>query len=225
LEDASGAESEAEMSDSEPTRLFLVTPAQADAATLMPRLREALAAGSVAAVLIADGPSDALEGLAKALVPVIQQAGAAALVGGDTRIAGHAKADGVQMDGPIEDLRFAVESFRPARIVGAGNLASRHAAMEAGEIGPDYLFFGQPHGDTHDDPHPKALDLAEWWSELMQIPAVVMAGRSLDSVAAAAATGAAFVALNEAVWSHAGGAGAAVRQAQTALERAGRRAA
>ena len=77
--------------------------------------------------------------------------------------------------------------------------------MEAGEIGVDYVFFGRPHGDTHDAPHPKALDLAEWWSELMEIPAVVMAGRSLDSVAEAAATGAAFVALHEAVWSHPAG--------------------
>ena len=78
-------------------------------------------------------------------------------------------------------------------------------------LGVDYVFFGRPHGDTHDSPHPKALDLAEWWSELMQIPAVMMAGRSLDSVREAAATGAAFVALHDAVWSHASGPGEAVR--------------
>jgi thiamine-phosphate pyrophosphorylase len=118
-----------------------------------------------------------------------------------------------------------VESFRTKRIVGAGNLVSRHAAMEAGELEPDYLFFGRPHGDTHDRPHPKALDLAEWWSDLMQLPAVVMAGRSLDGVAEAAATGAAFVALHDAVWLHAGGPGEAVRLAEAALGRSGRRAA
>ena len=136
------------------------------------------------------------------------------------------KADGVHIEGGIEDLRLAVESFRPKRIVGAGNLHSRHAAMEAGELDVDYLFFGRPHGDTHDAPHPKALDLAEWWSELMQIPAVIMAGRSLESVAEAAATGAAFVALHDAVWSHAGGPGEAVRLARRqCLRDAGRRAA
>ena len=43
----------------------------------------------------------------------------------------------------------------PKRIVGAGNLTSRHAAMQAGELEPDYLFFGRPHGDTHDAPHPE----------------------------------------------------------------------
>ena len=36
----------------------------------------------------------------------------------------------------------------------------------------------------------------------VDIPAVMMAGRALEPVAEAAATGAAFVALHDAVWSH-----------------------
>jgi thiamine-phosphate pyrophosphorylase len=207
---------------SEVTRLFLVTPPLIDAAAFPLRLGEALAGGDVAVVLIA---SHADEAVINSLVPVIQNAGAAALVTNDTRLAGHVKADGVHIEGRSEDLRLAVESFRPKRIVGAGNLHSRHDAMEAGELDVDYLFFGRPHGDTHDDAHPKALDLAEWWSELMQIPAVIMGGRSLDSVAEATATGAAFVALHDAVWSHPAGPREAVRLAQAMLGDAGRRAA
>ncbi len=209
----------------ETTRLFLVTPLVADATAFLPRLREALAAGDVAAVLIASAPEGRMEALAAALVPVIQGAGAAALVADDTRIAGHVKADGVQIGTGLADLRLAVESFRPKRIVGAGSLSSRHAAMEAGEAGADYLFFGRPHGDTHDAPHPQALDLAEWWSELMEVPAVVMAGRSRESIGEAAATGAAFVALNEAVWANPDGPGEAVRAAMAELARQGLRAA
>ena len=210
------------MTDStEGTRLFLVTPPRIDAASFAPLLAEALVAGDVAAVLIAShGGADAIG----PLVSLIQAKGAAALVTDDTRLAGHVGADGVHVEGGIADLRLAVESFRPKRIVGAGNLHSRHAAMEAAELDVDYLFFGLPHGDTHDAPHPKALDLAEWWSELMQIPAVIMAGRTLGSVAEAAATGAAFVALHDAVWSHHGGPAEAVRLAQAMLSDAGRRA-
>ena len=204
-----------------PTRLFLVTPSGADAATFAPKLREALAAGDVAAVLITDGG----EALAAALAPIIQQAGAAALILDDTRLAGHVKADGVQVTTGIADLRLAADSFKPKRIVGAGNIASRHAAMEAGEAGADYLFFGRPHGDTHDAPHPKALDLAEWWSELMAIPAVVMAGRAPESIGDAASTGAAFVAVNDAVWSHPEGPAEAVRAANAMLKQEGLRAA
>lgn len=208
------------------TRLFLVTPPGAEAEQFAPRLAEALAGGDVAAVLIASeaGGRDA-EATAAALVPIIQAAGAAALVTDDTRLAGRVKADGVQIGSSLENLRQALDSFRKQRIVGAGNLTSRHAAMQAGELEPDYLFFGRPHGDTHDDPHPKALDLAEWWSELAELPAVVMAGRSLDSVGEAAASGAAFVAVHEAIWAHPDGPAEAVRQAVAALGSRGRRAA
>jgi len=201
-------------------RLILVTPPALDAVRFAPLLAEALAAGDVAAVLIgaAEGPGTAAQ--AEALVPVAQAHGAAAIVAGDTRIAGHTKADGVHIgSGRLDDLRLAADSLRPKRIVGAGGIDSRHAAMEVGELDVDYLFFGRPHGDTHDEAHARVLDLAEWWSEIMQIPAVVMAGRSLGSVAEAAATGADFVALHEAVWSHAEGPAAAVRIAVAALLR------
>ncbi len=205
--------------------MFLVTPPNVEAASFAPRLRDALAGGDVAAVLIADAAGGELEALAAALVPIVQEAGAAALVLNDTRLAGHVNADGVHVDTGPADIRLAVQSFRQKRVVGAGNLYSRHAAMEAGEAGADYLFFGRPHGDTRDEPHPKALDLAEWWSELMEVPAVVMAGRSLASVSEAAATGAAFVALHQAVWSNEAGPGEAVRAANAALAEEGRRAA
>jgi thiamine-phosphate pyrophosphorylase len=207
---------------SERTRLFLVTPPQIDAAAFPARLAQAVGAADVAAVLIASAADQALIG---SLVPIIQAAGAAALVMNDTRLAGHVRADGVHVETGIEDLRLAAASFRPGRIVGAANLFSRHAAMEASEIDIDYIFFGRPHGDTHDAPHPKVLELGEWWSVLMQVPAVVMAGRALEGVAEAAATQADFVALHDAVWSHPAGPADAVRQAQAMLEQSGRRAA
>jgi thiamine-phosphate pyrophosphorylase len=210
----------------EGARLFLIAPPRIDPKRFAPLLAEALAAGDVAAVLLAGAPGGReAEAIVAALVPIIQETGAAAIVADDTRLAGRAKADGVQIGTGLEDLRLAVESFRPKRIVGAGNITTRHFAMQAGESGVDYLFFGRLHGDTHDAPHPKALDLAEWWSELMSVPAVIMAGRSLESVGVAAATGAEFVALHDAVWSHVGGPGEAVRMAQAALQRRGRHAA
>ena len=211
--------------EAEPRAFFWSRRRGADPAAFPAVLREALAGGDVAAVLVVADGEEAADRLGAELVPIIQEAGAAALIADYTRIAGRLKADGVQVGTGAGDLRAAVESFRPKRIVGAGNLHSRHTAMEAGEIGVDYLFFGRPHGDTHDAPHPKALDLAEWWSELMEIPAVMMAGRSLDSVAEAAATGAAFVALHDAVWSHPDGPGEAVRIALDAMAGRGRRAA
>jgi thiamine-phosphate pyrophosphorylase len=204
------------------TRLFLVAPPRVDAETFPALLAEALAAADVAAVLLAI--EDAKEDLLETLVRIIQEAGAAALIADDTRLAGHVKADGVNVDGGLEDLRFALESFKPGRIVGVGNIHSRHAALEIGELSVDYLFFGRPHGDTHDAPHPKALELAEWWSEITEVPAVIMAGRSIESVREAAATGAEFVAAHGAVWSHVGGPGEAVKLASAMLNHARRAA-
>ena len=197
----------------ERTRLFLVAPA-APGDGFAALLEEALAAGDVAAVLIGSGASDgAAEACAKHLVPIVQSAGAAALIAEHTRIAGRLDADGVQVGGGPGDLRAAAQSFRPKRIVGAAGLYSRHAAMEAGEADIDYVFFGRPHGDIRDEPHPKALALAQWWSELMEMPAVVMSGRAPESVAMAAATGAAFVGVNDAVWAYPAGPAEGVRRA------------
>ena len=211
------------MTDTEvASRLFLVAPPRIDAG-FASRIQEALSAADIAAVLLAiDGTKeDALQ----PLVNIIQQAGAAAVIADDTRLAGHVKADGVHIGGGLEEIRFAIESFKPNRIVGAGNVYSRHTALEIGELDVDYLLFGRPHGDTHDAPHPKALELAAWFSEMTEVPAVIMAGRSIDSVADAAATGAEFVALHDAVWSHPGGPEEAVRLAAAMLDHKGRRAA
>ena len=205
---------------SESPRLFLVTPPAVDADSFPALLGDVLRAADFAAVLT---PSS--EAIAGKLVPIIQAAGAAALVPDDTRIAGRIKADGVHVGTGLGDLRMAVDSFRGTKVVGAGNIHSRHTAMEAGEIGADYLFFGRPHGDSHPEAHPKALDLAEWWSELMEIPAVVMAGDDVESIAAAASTGSAFVAVHDAIWSHPAGAAEAARSAAAILASPGRRAA
>jgi thiamine-phosphate pyrophosphorylase len=89
--------------------------------------------------------------------------------------------------------------------------------MELGECVPDYLFFGRLDGDTGDEIFPKALDLAAWWSSLFEIPAVVMGGRKLESVAAAAEAGIEFVALRHAVWKHPAGPAAAVAEANRLL--------
>jgi thiamine-phosphate pyrophosphorylase len=206
------------MPNSETPRLFLITPSVTEARAFAATLEATLAAADVAAVLI-PGSGDERRDLevASALVPLVQSAGAAALIGDDTRILGRSKADGVHITTGIGDLRAASRTLRPQRIVGAGGLRSRHAAMEAGEAEPDYVFFGDPRRDTHDAPHPNALDLAAWWSELMTIPAVIMAGRSLAGVADAAATGASFVALRDAVWSHPQGPSAALRLAAAEL--------
>jgi thiamine-phosphate pyrophosphorylase len=157
--------------------------------------------------------------LAKRLIPMIQEAGAAALLTGDTQIVGRAGADGFHSEGTAEDLAQTIEDLQPARIVGAANLRSRHDAMEAGEVGADYVFFGNlTPGETRGNADDLLLDRAGWWQPIFETPCVVLATRA-DMVATLGTAGADFVALDLAVFDVAGVAAAEVALA-TCLEEA-----
>jgi thiamine-phosphate pyrophosphorylase len=204
------------------SRLFLITPRQIDLATFPATLEAALAAGDVASLLIApeDVSDMVLQRIAEVLTPIGQQYGAAVLVRDDTRAAGRAKADGIHVETGPADLRAACLSFQPNRIVGAGALKTRDDAMAAGETGADYVFFGMLGAAEAPEPHPRSLDLTDWWVPLFEIPCVCLAGSDLASVDRVAAAGADFVALRDAVWADPRGPAAAVADACRRLEAA-----
>jgi thiamine-phosphate pyrophosphorylase len=193
------------------TRLVLVTPPAYDVASFAPRLADALAGGDVASLIIT-GDALTLQRSAEALVPIAASRGVASLVLNDTRIASRTGADGVHVESGLADVLGALDSFRKKKIVGAGNVPSRHDAMELAEAEPDYLFFGRLDGDTDDTIFPRSLELAEWWAEVAVIPSIVMGGRALGSVDEAARAGIEFVALASAVWEHGKGPAAAVAE-------------
>jgi thiamine-phosphate pyrophosphorylase len=208
-------------------RLCLVTPAGADAETFTRLVADALSGGDVASLIIAAQADDpaALQRAAHAFVPIAQDAGAAAVLHGDTRIVGRTQADGVLIDTGPADLAAAVAAMRPKRMIGAAGIASRHDALAAGEASPDFLFFGRLDGDSADGIFPKALELAAWWSSVTVIPAIVMGGRTLASVREAARENIEFVALARAVWDDPRGPRAAVAEACELLALSGEAAA
>jgi thiamine-phosphate pyrophosphorylase len=183
-------------------RLVLVVSPGGEVPATLAALAAALSGGDIASVILArfDATEDAFRDFVTEAVPLIQGAGAAAVVAGDTQAAGRAKADGVHIAGRREALGDAVRKYQPKWIVGAEVRSSRHDALELGEERPDYLFVGRLDGDTHPDPDPKALELAEWWAQMVEIPCIAMAGYTAESIAAAAATGADFVAVSAAVF-------------------------
>ena len=202
-------------------RLCLVTPPDYDAVSFSALVSDALAGGDVASLIVTApaGDETRLQSAAAAIVPIAAARGVAVLIHNDLRIAARTKADGVHIDTGASDIADAVASLRGRQIVGAGNIPSRHDALEVGEAEPDYLFFGRIDGDRDDGIFPKALELAAWWSSVTIIPAIVMGGRSIASVEEAAAEGIGFVALSSAVWSDPRGAGAAVAEVAERLAR------
>ncbi len=201
-------------------RLVLIVPQGEDAGLQAKALEDALRGGDVASVIIPQYAldDDSFQKRAEVLVPIVQAAGAAALVAGDSRVAGRVKADGLHVVGGLEPLAEAVEKFTPKLIVGGGNADDRHKALEHGEANPDYIFFGKLEGDIKPEPHPKNVALGEWWASMIEIPAIVMGGSDVASVVAVAESGVEFVALRQAVFGHAGGAAQAVAEANALLD-------
>jgi thiamine-phosphate pyrophosphorylase len=199
--------------------LYLITPllSVADSDAFVKVFAEVVAAAAVACALVRLAPASQTD--AKSVVaPVLRAAitaDCALLIENDGRLAARLGADGVHVNGAGADLVAAVESLKPERIVGAGCLRTRDEAMTAGELGADYVMFGEP---CRGAPAMELRSLAErvgWWAEIFETPCVAYA----DTIAAAGAlaeAGADFVALGEAIWRRPSPAEAA-REAQALL--------
>ena len=184
-------------------RLVLVTPDIADAAELAAVVGDALRGGDVASVIIPQNELDekSFQKRCEALIPVIQAAGAAALVAGDSRVAGRVQSDGLHIEVGPAAMKEAVERYAPGLIVGGGNARERHAALSIGEAQPDYVMFGSIAGDIKPEPHSKNIALAEWWADMIEIPCLLMGGTSTAFVEEMAQTRAEFIAFGKAVFS------------------------
>lgn len=203
-------------------RLYLVTPVLTETSAFAPALAEACRATEIAAVLLRFAPADerSLVNAIKALAPIVQEGGAAALVasvGAPDLVASAFRggADGVHCGSP-DDLAGLRSRLRDGRVLGAAGLRTRHDAMQAGEAGVDYVMFGEPRPDGWTPPLDEVVERASWWAEIFETPCVAFAP-SLESVSTLAATGAEFVALGDAVWLHQAGPAAALDRAVRAL--------
>ena len=183
-------------------RLVLVTPDIADAEKLAAVTADALRGGDVASVIIPQHELDekSFQKRCEALVPVIQAAGAAALVAGDSRVAGRVRPDGLHLEVGPTAMAEAVTKHSPGLIVGGGNARERHAALSIGDSQPDYVMFGSVGGDIKPEPHSKNLALAEWWADMIEIPCIIMGGTSTAFVDDMAQTRAEFIAFGKAVF-------------------------
>jgi thiamine-phosphate pyrophosphorylase len=201
-------------------RLVLIVPDIADAGIRAAMVGDALKGGDVASVIIPQyGLDDAsFQKHAEKIVPVVQEAGAAALISGDSRVAGRVKADGLHISGKLPEFAEAVESHVPKMIVGGGSATDRHGALEVGELRPDYIFFGKLEGDIKPEAHSKNVALGEWWASMIEIPCIVMGGTDPNSVVDVALAGVEFVALRQAIFADPATAGARVAEVNALLD-------
>src|ERR1700680_3473065 len=195
-------------------RLYLATPVVDDPAPLMASLPGLLAAADVAAVLLRLKTTDQRTMISriKTLAPVIQNAGAALLLDGHVELVARAGADGAHLTG-IAALNEALPSLKPDRIAGVGGLATRHESMEAGELGADYVLFGEPDARGQRPSMEAIAERLQWWAELFEPPCVGFAGSRRGAFEFAAA-GADFVLVGDFIWVDPRGAAAALLDAE-----------
>jgi thiamine-phosphate pyrophosphorylase len=194
-------------------RLYLVTPSTGEPARLADQIAPALGAADIAAVLVpltGDDERALLNGL-KALVPVVQGAGAALLLDGRADLVARAGADGAHLP-DIDRFGAAVGSLKPDRIAGCGGLVTRHDAMTAAERGADYVMFGEPDAAGRRPSFDAVLERVVWWAEVFEIPCVGYAA-TLDEIAALAAAGADFVAVGDLIFEDTRGPAPAIKEA------------
>jgi thiamine-phosphate pyrophosphorylase len=200
-------------------RLYLATPVVDDPSSLAAQLPALLAADDVAAVLLRLEPTDQRTMITriKALVPAVQNSGAALLIDGPVELVARSGADGAHLVG-LKALEEALPSLKPDRIAGVGGLATRHDSMSAGELGADYVLFGEP--DPHGQrPSVEAIsERLQWWAELFEPPCVGFAA-SLDEAEEFAAAGADFVLVGDCIFNDARGAAAALKDAGERIRR------
>ncbi|MGY3620679.1 thiamine phosphate synthase [Bradyrhizobium sp. USDA 10063] len=201
-------------------RLYLATPIVDDPSELVASLPLLLAAADVAAVLVRLRETDqrTMISRVKALAPVIQNSGAALLIDGHVELVARAGADGAHLTG-LAALEEALPSLKPDRIAGVGGLPTRHESMAAGELGADYVLFGEPDARGQ---RPSAQAIAErlsWWEELFEPPCVGYA-TSREEAFEFASAGADFVLVGDFIFADPRGAGTALAEVGATIQEA-----
>lgn len=121
---------------------------------------------------------------------------------------------------PIAEIRKIIGEDR---IIGVSCHDSRHLAMEAGELGADYVAFGAFHPTKSKDPAKLAKygvpgpELLTWWQEYMILPCVAIGGMTPANCQPLVKAGADFIAVITAVWEHPDGPKKAVAEFNKAM--------
>lgn len=165
------------------------------------RLEAALEAATVAAVLIRPKAGDRLgAGEVKPLVDLAQDQGAVAILHDDAQLAKTLRADGVHLPPGLpggSDVRERIAAARSilggSASIGADAGTSRHAAMEAGEAGAEYVAFGDAGGT--DECRRRRDELIAWWAAIFEVPCVALDMHTVEDVERADVDGADFAAL------------------------------
>ena len=203
-------------------RLYLITPQRLDPLAFRESLAAALDAGDIACLQLRlkDATEEDISRATEVLMPVTAARDVAFLLNDNAALAAKLGCDGAhlgQQDGNHAAARRQLEG----KILGITFHASRHLAMEAGELGADYVAFGAFFPtETKETIHRAAPDILAWWHEMFEIPSVAIGGITAGNCAPLVQAGADFLAVVGAVWNHPEGPAQGVRDMNAAISKA-----
>ena len=204
-------------------QLYLITPPRFDLDVFARTLREALVEGHVAAFQLRMKDSIDADILAagKVLQPIVQNAACAFIVNDRPDLAAKLDADGVHIGQSDASYGEARSLLGADKIVGVTCHNSRDLAYNAAEAGADYVAFGAFYPtQTKTAKHWANPEILEIWQETALTPCVAIGGITLDNAAPLIRAGADFLAVSNAVWSHADGPRAAIAAFNTLFDSA-----
>ena len=179
--------------------------------------------GEVACVQLRlkDTGDDEIRRAADVLAPVARSRDVAFIMNDRPDLARETGCDGVHIgaeDAPYAEARRIVGDDA---IVGVTCKDSYHRAMEAAEVGADYVAFGAYFPTATKQTTSRApLDLLEDWQSVATVPCVAIGGISAGNCGPVASAGADFLAVSSGVWTHPDGPAQAVRAYAAAIRNA-----
>tara|TARA_R110000782_G_scaffold78293_3_gene155873 strand:- start:60421 stop:61110 length:690 start_codon:yes stop_codon:yes gene_type:complete len=202
-------------------QLYLISPPVLDA-RFVGQLEAAFDGGPVAAfqLRLKGMDDDAIAMAAEPLQRLCADHDVAFILNDSAALAKRIGADGVHLGQGDGDPRAARALLGPSGQIGVTCHDSRHLAMEAGEAGADYVAFGAFYPTaTKETAHRPDPSILSWWTTLFGLPCVAIGGITAQNAASLIEAGADFIAVSGAVWNHADGPEAAVREFAAMLEK------
>ncbi|NQU60972.1 MAG: thiamine phosphate synthase [Rhodospirillales bacterium] len=210
--------------DEERCRLYLITPPEIDPIKFSGALAEALNSGDVAALQLRlkNADDDAIRRAVAVLLPLCREKDVPLILNDRPDLAAECGCDGVHIGQHDASYAEARKALGADGIIGVTCHDSRHLAIEAAEQGAEYVAFGAffPTA-TKDAKTDASIDILEWWSELMVVPAVAIGGITPENCTPLVRAGADFLAVVSAVWDHPEGPAAGVKAFNNAIADAG----
>lgn len=108
----------------------------------------------------------------KFYIDLCQNYHCAVFISQDNRLVFRLKADGLHIEQDQKLLDDALH-LKNMPSIGYGPIKNKHHAMEIGEKNPNYLFFGKLGSNFCEKKFQRNYNLALWWSEIMNIPAIL----------------------------------------------------